>query len=97
MRNTPTGRSAFENDIYFPKEMVIGLRVIILLIRMFWNKPSPTITIRNDAISSQANVHPGRKKSDGTYSDARVLSLLELFILNSLPEELILQKKLLNY
>ena len=37
-------------------------------------------------MSSQANVHPGRMNKDGTYSDARVLSPLELFILNSLPE-----------
>ena len=43
--------------------------------------------MRNDAISSQRNVHPGRLLEDGTYSDARVLTPLELMILNSLPED----------
>ena len=41
----------------------------------------------NGSISSQNNVHPGRLKSDGTYSDARVLSLKEIFILTGLPED----------
>ena len=53
--------------------------------RMKWDEPAPTITIRNDAISSQLNVHPGRLKPDGTYSDARVLTPLELMLLSSLP------------
>jgi DNA (cytosine-5)-methyltransferase 1 len=43
--------------------------------------------MRNDAISSQRNVHPGRLLKDGTYSDARVLTPLELFILTSLPKD----------
>lgn len=89
MKNTPTARSAFENKVFFPKnkngDRVKGYNTTYK--RICWDKPAPTITIRNDAISSQSNVHPGRKKSDGSYSDARVLSLLELFILNSLPEE----------
>ncbi len=90
MKNTPTGKSAYENEIHYPKKdngvMIKGYNTTYK--RMNWNKPAPTITIRNDAMSSQANVHPGRKKKDGTFSDARVLSPLELFILNSLPENL---------
>ncbi len=89
MRHTETGRSAFENKVFFPKtkngERVKGYNTTYK--RIGWDRPAPTITIRNDAISSQANVHPGRKRRDGTYSDARVLSLMELFILNSLPQE----------
>ena len=42
--------------------------------------------MRNDAISSQRNVHPGRKKKDGTFSDPRVLTPLELMLLSSLPK-----------
>ena len=53
--------------------------------RIKWDAPSPTITMCNGAVSSQNNVHPGRKKKDGTYSDARVLTLLELFLLMGLP------------
>jgi DNA (cytosine-5)-methyltransferase 1 len=43
--------------------------------------------MRNDAISSQRNVHPGRLKKNGTYSDARVLTPLELMLLTSLPKK----------
>lgn len=52
-----------------------------------WDEPAPTITMRNEAISSQLNVHPGRKLENGTYSDARVLSPLELMLLSSLPQD----------
>lgn len=41
--------------------------------------------MRNDCIASQRNVHPGRPLPDGTYSDARVLTPLELMLLDSLP------------
>ncbi|MBZ7977795.1 DNA cytosine methyltransferase [Campylobacter sp. RM12654] len=95
MRYTPTGKSAFENIVYFPKkengERVKGFKSSYK--RMKWEQPAPTITIRSDAISSQENVHPGRKQADGTYSDARVLTLRELFIVSSInpdwdyPEE----------
>lgn len=40
----------------------------------------------NGSISSQNNVHPGRKNLDGTYSDARVLSIYELILLSGLKE-----------
>ncbi len=39
-------------------------------------------------MSSHNNVHPGRKLPDGTYSDARVLTLLETFIVSSIPEDI---------
>jgi DNA (cytosine-5)-methyltransferase 1 len=55
--------------------------------RISWDKPAPTITIRSDAISSNSKVHPGRLKTNNTYSDARVLSILELILLSSLPED----------
>lgn len=89
MRNTPTGKSAFENKKYFPKKDD-GTKIkgyLSTYRRIDWERPAPTITIRNDAISSQRNVHPGRKKRDGTYSDARVLTPLELMILSSLPQD----------
>lgn len=90
MKHTPTGKSAFENTEYFPKkktgERIRGFNSSYRRIR--WDEPSPTITIRNDAISSQRNVHPGRKLSDGTYSDARVLSILELLRLSGLPDDI---------
>ncbi len=91
MKHTPSGKSAFENEFYYPKnpktgEILKGYSATYK--RIDWNKPAPTITMRNDCISSQSNVHPGRLKEDGTYSDARVLSLRELFILSSLDPDL---------
>ena len=38
-------------------------------------------------ISGHNNVHPGRLKPDGLWSDARVLTLLELLIVSSLPKD----------
>ena len=55
---------------------------------MRWDRPAPTLTMRNEIISSQENVHPGRLLSDGTWSDARVLTLRELLIVSSLPPDL---------
>lgn len=88
MKNTPTGKSAFENKKHYPqKDNGSKIKSYMTTYRRIkWDEPSPTITMRNDAISSQLNVHPGRKLKDGTYSDARVLTPLELMLLSSLPE-----------
>lgn len=90
MKNTPTGKSAIDNKEYYPKknngERIKGYRTCYK--RMDWDKPAPTITMRNEIISSQNNVHPGRLKEDGTWSDARVLSLRELLIVSSMPPDL---------
>ena len=90
MKHTPTGHSAFENKIYYPKDKngkkVKGFAATFK--RIEWDAPAPTITMRNDCISSQSNVHPGRELSDGTYSDARVLTPRELFILFSIDPDI---------
>ena len=87
MKHTPTGKSAFSNPVYYPQKKdgtrIKGYESSYRRIR--WDAPAPTITIRNDCIASQRNVHPGRLLPDGTYSDARVLTPLELMILDSLP------------
>lgn len=89
MRHTPTGKTAIENPIHFPiKENGERVKAYKTTFRRInWDEPAPTITIRNDAISSQLNVHPGRPKADGTFSDARVLTPLELMLLSSLPAD----------
>lgn len=89
MKHTPTGQTAFSNKEYYPKKKD-GTRIKgyeSSYRRISWDKPAPTITIRNDCIASQRNVHPGRLLEDGTYSDARVLTPLELMLLNSLPKD----------
>ena len=90
MRYTPTGKSAFANEEHYPKKKD-GTRIKGYgnsYKRISWDKPAPTITMRNEIVSSQENVHPGRQNPDGTWSDARVLTLRELLILSSLPAEL---------
>lgn len=89
MKHTKTGTSAFENEVYYPQKED-GTRIKgyeSSYRRIKWDEPAPTITIRNDAISSQRNVHPGRLLKDGTYSDARVLTPYELMVLSSLPDD----------
>lgn len=88
MKHTPTGQTAFKNEVHFPQKdnrRIKGYDTTYK--RIEWDQPSPTITMANGSISSQNNVHPGKKKKDGTYSDARVLTLLEIFRLSSLPDD----------
>ena len=89
MKYTPTGQSALKNLIHYPKkengERIKGFHNTYK--RMNWDKPAPARTMNSGNIGSHNNVHPGRKKEDGTYSDARVLTLRELFIISSIQAE----------
>lgn len=90
MQHTPTGKSAFQNEINYPKKKD-GTRIIgypYTYKRIDWDRPAPTITMRSDAISSTHTVHPGRLLPSGLYSDARVLTLRELFILSSIDPDI---------
>lgn len=90
LRHTPTGCSALDNSEFYPVkangERVKGYRNCYK--RMVWDAPSPTVTMRNEIMSSQDKVHPGRELGDGLWSDARVLTLRELLIIMSLPPDL---------
>ena len=89
LKHTPSGKTALLNKKYYPKKED-GTRIkgyATTYKRIDWDKPAPTITMANGSISSQNNVHPGEKLKDGTYSDARVLTLKEIFILTGLPED----------
>lgn len=89
MRHTATGSSAITNLYHYPKKndgsRIKGFHNTYK--RMKWDSPCPARTMNSGNIGSHNNVHPGRLLPDGTYSDARVLSLRELFIVSSLPEE----------
>ena len=86
LSHTPTGRSALKNELHYPKkengERIIGFHNTYK--RMVWDKPAHARTTYGGSASSHNNVHPGRKKKDGTYSDPRVLSILETFIVSSI-------------
>lgn len=90
MRHTPTGCSAFDNEKYYPVkangERVKGYGNCYK--RMVWDAPSPTVTMRNEIMSSQDKVHPGRPLGNGLWSDARVLTPRELLTIMSLPPDL---------
>ena len=92
MIHTPSGKSAFKNEIYFPKKDNRRIKgAPRTYMRMDWNKPATTILQNSHVISTFSTVHPGRLiKDDGTeegriYSDARTLTIYELLILSSLP------------
>ena len=94
MLHTPSGKSAFENEIYYPKKDNRKIKgAPRTYMRMDWSKPATTILQNSNVISTFSTVHPGRKiKDDGTeegriYSDARTLTIYELLILSSLPND----------
>ena len=90
MKHTPEGKSALLNNIHYPKKedgtKISGFHNTYK--RMKWDEPAKARTTNNGNIGSHNNVHPGSKLKDGTYSDARVLTLLETFIVSSLPKQL---------
>ena len=88
MRHTAPGKSAIANAVYYPKKedgtRIKGFHNTFK--RMVWDQPCPARTTYCGSISSHNNVHPGRLMPDGTYSDPRVLTLLETFLVSSIPE-----------
>lgn len=90
MRHTPPGKSAIANDVYYPKKedgtRIKGFHNTFK--RMVWDQPCPARTTYCGSMSSHNNVHPGYLQPDGTYSDPRVLTLLETFIVSSIPEDI---------
>lgn len=89
MKHTPTGKSAMKNEVHYPKKED-GTRIKgfdSTYKRMDWDSPASVITMNNGNIGSHGNVHPGRLKEDGTYSDARVLTILELLRVSTLPDD----------
>ncbi|MCL1946495.1 MAG: DNA cytosine methyltransferase [Chitinivibrionia bacterium] len=88
LKHTQTGKSAIYNDVYFPKKED-GTRIRgqhNTYKRVSWDMPCPARTTYNGSVISHNNVHPGRLLPDGTYSDARVFTLLETFIISSIPD-----------
>lgn len=94
MQHTPSGKTAFDNEIYYPVktngEAVKGFRNTYK--RQNWDSAAYTVTMDNRKISSQNNVHPGRKEyidenGEDIYSDARALTLYELMKIMSIPND----------
>jgi DNA (cytosine-5)-methyltransferase 1 len=90
LQHTPEGQSARKNEHYFPKKSD-GSRIKgapRTYMRMSWDRPAPTITIQNASVTSFQTIHPGRPtQKHGIYSDARVLTILELLRVTTLPDD----------
>lgn len=93
-KHTAEGHSAIYNEVYYPKkasgDRIKGFHNTYK--RMKWDEPAPTRAINNGNMGGTNNIHPGRVLPDGTVSDARVLTLRELFIVTSLPADMDLPK-----
>lgn len=85
MAATPEGQTAFDNvnfdDRPHTTDKITGEKRLIKAFRttykrIWWDKPSPTVTMYSGGISSQNNVHP---------ADARALSVREAMLLQSMP------------
>lgn len=89
LKHIPPGKSAI-NSPYHPLKAdgtpITGFHNTFK--RMNWDQPCPARTTFSGSFTSHNNIHPGRKLPDGTYSDARVLTLLEIFIVSSIQEDI---------
>ena len=78
LAHTSTGRCPKDND---PRYQLPGFGFFGAKgARKFWDKPSNTIDTGNGDVLGLRTIHPGRLRKDGTYSDARPLTLLEVFL-----------------
>ena len=55
--------------------------------RKKWDEPCNTILQASDGIGGHKTIHPGRPHADGTWSDARALTVLELLRVTGLPDD----------
>ena len=95
MMHTPEGCSAWANQKYYPT-LADGTKskgYKNTYKRQWWDKPAYTVTKYTSRIGSQENGHPGYPIVDSQdeetriWSDARVLSILELMRVSSLPDD----------
>ena len=95
MMHTPEGCSAWSNEKYYPT-LADGTKskgYKNTYKRQWWDKPAYTVTKYTSRIGSQENGHPGYAIIDShdeetrLWSDARVLSILELMRVTSLPDD----------
>ena len=86
IRDLKEGETAFNNpDNNKPYRIVAGKKQILKsgfmgnkFCRMYWDKPAPCITTRNDQLASQSTIHP---------RDNRVLSIRELMRVMTIPDD----------
>ncbi len=91
LKHTPTGCSAHNNQAEWKPKNVDGSfsnsSFKSSFGRKFWDRPCNTITTQSDNLTANRTIHPGRPLSDGTFSDARCLTVLELLRVTGLPDD----------
>lgn len=96
LAHTPTGCSALDNPVQYRPVRTNGKKsgaeFKASFCRNSWGAPASTVMQHNDNIGSYTTVHPGRPKPDGTWSDARVFSILELILITGLDENYFIPK-----
>ena len=97
LAHTPTGCSAWDNEEkYQPKNKDgSGSNGIVTKndTRNDWSQPAHTITTGSGSLHSPYTIHPGRPKSDGTWTDPRVYSIAELLRIIGLPDDFLIPFK----
>ena len=90
LKHTPTGCSAHNNQAEYKPKNVNGkpsnAQFETSFKRKSWEKTCNTVVTQTNIISGYTTIHPGRPLSDGTYSDARYLTILELLRVSGLPD-----------
>ncbi len=91
MKHTPTGCSAHDNKNCWKPVNVDGTpsksTMKFSFCRKKWDEPCNTILQASDGIGGHKTIHPGRPHADGTWSDARALTVLELLRVTGLPDD----------
>ena len=91
LKHTPTGCSAHDNPSEWKPTNVDGSPSNTSFRTSFkrkrWDEPCNTIIQQSGNITGFQTIHPGRPLTDGTYSDARCLTVLELLRVTGLPDD----------
>lgn len=91
LRHTPTGMSAQDNDDEYLPTNKNGKRSKASFDsyeqRNCWGMPASTVMQHNDNPGGHKTIHPGRPLSDGTWTDPRPFSILELLLITGLDAD----------
>ena len=90
LRKTPTGCSAQDNEEEYKPRKKDGSRSNAKFksynMRNNWGEPAATVMQHNDNPGGHRTIHPGRPLSNGTWTDPRPFSILELLLITGLDE-----------
>ena len=88
LRETPTGCSAQDNEEEFQPRKKDGSRSGAKFqsynMRNCWGLPAATVMQHNGNPGGHKTIHPGRPLSDGTWTDPRPFSILEILLITGL-------------